>query len=676
MYKYAPTDFPIPPYSGTSSGMEFRKDINGLRAVAVLAVMLYHFGLPGFKGGFVGVDVFFVISGFLMTGIILKGMAQQSFSLSSFYLSRAKRIIPALAVLCAVLLVAGWFWIPPADYKQLGRHAASALGFISNFIFKNEDGYFDTFSQDKWLLHSWSLSLEWQFYLLYPLIVLFLCRKAANIRDRFKRIGLTLAGISLASFLLSAFITPFESAFAFYLLPTRIWELLAGGIVFLLAEKYTLQKSTATLTAFAGYILVFLSITLFSTDTLWPGYAAFVPVFGTALIIFARLPRTTLLDTTVLQKMGIWSYSIYLWHWPVMVALRHAGLELSPTADAFGLCASVALGAASFYLVETPLRRLKTFRTHPRLATAWGLAAVSVVLLCGFAVDKQKGLPERVRAEVRAIEAEVSQSKKGRPKQCAAGLKVFAAHDCQQDPPAFIVWGDSHSGPVFTTIEKAAQGARGRLYHMTCPPFSNAYLEAKKHSRHCPEFNDFVSDEIDAIPLHIPLFIVFRYSMYLHGFNEHPDLHIGLSYTDAASDSYDTYDESVNVYKERLKGSLCAMAEKGRPVFVLQPVPEIGIDVPRVLSRQLMFQGETSDINLLQSDYTQRQEIVQSILQEARADCGVQLLDPVPYLCKNGQCAGSENGVPLYTDDNHLSQTGSAKLLPLFIPTFNSTAAP
>jgi len=655
--------------------MEFRKDINGLRAVAVLAVMLYHFGLPGFKGGFVGVDVFFVISGFLMTGIILKGMTQQTFSLPSFYLSRAKRIIPALAVLCAVLLVAGWFWVPPTDYKQLGRHVASALGFISNFIFKNEDGYFDTFSQDKWLLHSWSLSVEWQFYLLYPLILMLLCRKAANIRDRFKHIGASLAVISLASFLLSAIITPVESAFAFYLLPTRFWELLAGGIVFLLAEKYTLQKSPATLTALAGYILVVLSIVLFSTDTLWPGYAAAVPVFGTALIIFARIPRTTLLDTAALQKIGIWSYSIYLWHWPVMVALRHAGLELSPTADAFGLLASIALGAASFYVVETPLRRLSIFRTRPRFAAAMGLGVISVVLLCGFAVDKQKGLPERVSAAVQAIETEVRQSKKGRPKQCATGLKVFAAHDCQQNPPGFIVWGDSHSDPVFTTIEKAANGARGRLYHMTCPPFPNAYLEAKKHSRHCPEFNDFVFDAVNAVPTDVPLFVIFRYSMYLHGFNEHPDLHIGLRYTDAKNDSYDEYSESVAEYKKRLKGSLCKMAEKGRPVFVLQPVPEMGIDVPRVLSRQLMFQGKTSDITLPYSDYIKRQEIVQNVLQSAQEDCGIQLLDPAPYLCTETACAGSESGVPLYTDDNHLSQTGSAKLLPLFKTAFDTTPA-
>ena len=149
----------------------FRQDINGLRAIAVIAVVLFHFNASWMPGGFAGVDVFFVISGFLMTGIIFRGIEQENFSILKFYVARANRIIPALAVLCLVLLVFGWFYLTPLDYKALGKHAASSVAFLSNIIYWRESGYFDAASHEKWLLHTWSLSVEWQFYILYPLVL-------------------------------------------------------------------------------------------------------------------------------------------------------------------------------------------------------------------------------------------------------------------------------------------------------------------------------------------------------------------------------------------------------------------------------------------------------------------------------------------------------------------------
>src|ERR1039457_4022433 len=154
----------------------FRQDINGLRAYAVAAVLLYHFGVPGFGGGFVGVDVFFVISGFLMTGIILTKLEARNFSLPDFYLARARRIIPALAVFCLALLVFGWFWLTPYTYKALGRYAVASITFVSNFVYQRGAGYFAEPAHDNWLLHTWSLSVEWQFYLLYPLLLLAVAR--------------------------------------------------------------------------------------------------------------------------------------------------------------------------------------------------------------------------------------------------------------------------------------------------------------------------------------------------------------------------------------------------------------------------------------------------------------------------------------------------------------------
>ena len=207
--------------------IDFRPDINGLRTWAVLAVVLYHFKVPGFGGGFVGVDVFFVISGFLMTSIIVRGLERDRFSVISFYMARARRILPALLVLCAVLLALGWFLLLPPDYKMLGTHSVTAVSFWSNLRFWQEAGYFDTSSHEKWLLHTWSLSVEWQFYLVLPLLLWGMWRIKPG---RAAQIGLT-SVVLVTSLLACIWLTPADPTQAFFGLHTRAWEMLAGGLL-------------------------------------------------------------------------------------------------------------------------------------------------------------------------------------------------------------------------------------------------------------------------------------------------------------------------------------------------------------------------------------------------------------------------------------------------------------
>ncbi|MBM3392738.1 MAG: acyltransferase, partial [Betaproteobacteria bacterium] len=205
----------------------FRADINGLRGIAVLAVVLYHFGVIGFGGGFVGVDVFFVISGYLMTKIILEPLSAQRFSLPAFYLARARRIVPGLAALCALLLLYGWYRLSPIDYKLLAKHVGSSLAFVSNQVFWKESGYFDADAHEKWLLHTWSLSVEWQFYLAYPLLIL-VARRLFGHRANF---AIVLWMLFVASLAWSAWLAFANPSKAFFLLPTRAWEMLAGGLI-------------------------------------------------------------------------------------------------------------------------------------------------------------------------------------------------------------------------------------------------------------------------------------------------------------------------------------------------------------------------------------------------------------------------------------------------------------
>lgn len=258
---------------------KFRSDINGLRAYAVLAVTLFHFQIPGFDGGFVGVDVFFVISGFLMTQILvnrMKFLESESWPslLFDFYLSRASRILPALVTLCTILLLAGWFFLLSYDLRKISAQTVSALTFLSNVKFWGDaDGeYFDSVSHEKFLLHTWSLSVEWQFYLFYPLVVLFIWHMFRSERYRYSAI----ASLFMASLALSIIVTPYKPTFAFYLLPTRTWELLAGALVFLMPARQCTPR-IAQITESAGFLLIFLSVVLFNKAAVWPGSQPLCP---------------------------------------------------------------------------------------------------------------------------------------------------------------------------------------------------------------------------------------------------------------------------------------------------------------------------------------------------------------------------------------------------------------
>lgn len=321
--------------------MNFRYDINGLRAIAVIAVVLFHFNPNLVPGGFAGVDVFFVISGFLMTSIILRGLENNTFNLFKFYVARANRIIPALAMLCLVLLVFGWFYLTSVDYRALGKHAASSMGFLSNVIYWRESGYFDSGSHEKWLLHTWSLSVEWQFYIIYP-VVLMALKRLLSIKN-LKR--LLVVG-TLLGFVFSVVVTMKRPDLAYYLLPTRAWEMMFGGLAFL--YPIAMGDKQKKLAEFVGLALIVLSYAFISSDVAWPGHWALIPVSGAYLIILANRQDSIITSNRIFQVLGKWSYSIYLWHWPVVV-FGYYDFKLWAL---FGIPLSIILGALSYFFVE------------------------------------------------------------------------------------------------------------------------------------------------------------------------------------------------------------------------------------------------------------------------------------------------------------------------------------
>ena len=336
--------------------MLYRNDINGLRAVAVIAVILFHFNDSLMPGGFVGVDVFFVISGFLMTGIIFRGFEQKNFVVLKFYIARANRIIPALAILCITLLLLGWLFITPIEYKILSQHVGSSLSFISNIIYWKEVGYFDAASNEKWLLHTWSLSVEWQFYLIYPLVLVGL-RKLISL----KKLKLTILCGTVLGFIFCIIVTNQWPNFSYYILPTRVWEMTIGGVAYL--YPFYIENKQKKLFEIFGLILIISSCFFISKESPWPGYLSFFPVLGTFFIIQANCRNSFFTSNLLFQKLGTWSYSIYLWHWVIVVANVKYGLELSIVMYIFS---SILLGCVSYYLFE----RRVTNKTMLLLITA------------------------------------------------------------------------------------------------------------------------------------------------------------------------------------------------------------------------------------------------------------------------------------------------------------------
>lgn len=327
--------------------MKFRYDINALRALAVIGVILFHFKVPYFEGGYSGVDIFYVISGYLMTKIVIEAILKNTFSFREFYSKRIKRIIPALLFMIITLLVVDFFILLPNDYQYVSKNATASLLFLSNILYWQSSGYFDPSSELNPLLHTWSLSVEWQFYLILP-IILVLLRKTLNFNKKQYLIFFIIS--TSITFIITCYLTKINPTASFYLLPTRSWEMVMGGIAYL-AEDY-LKKHKKPL-AHLGYLVLFLSLILLTTDLSWPGIYTLIPVLATFLIILTNQNDFTLLKHPAIQFTGKISYSLYLWHWPVFVTANYLGLPAGFASTLLLLIISFTLAYISFTYIES-----------------------------------------------------------------------------------------------------------------------------------------------------------------------------------------------------------------------------------------------------------------------------------------------------------------------------------
>jgi len=329
--------------------MNFRYDIGVLRAIAVIAVVFFHFQIPYFQGGFVGVDIFFVISGYLMTSTILKGFEKENFSFKSFYSKRAERILPALLFMLIVIAIVAAFTLLPKDIKTINEYAISSMLFISNIFYYLNSGYFDNSSQSNFLLHTWSLSVEWQFYIIYPLLLYPFRRLWTEHKHKITTIFGTLM---LLSFLAMIYFNESNNSFAFYMFPTRAWEMLLGGLVFFLQKEIKIDSLyRAIICSICYLVLCFCIYTYQEKDMIWPSYYTVIPVVATALIILCRW-ELSILKSSKVQFLGKISYSWYLWHWPLFVFTYYFALTENWVTISL-ILSSLTLASFSYYLIES-----------------------------------------------------------------------------------------------------------------------------------------------------------------------------------------------------------------------------------------------------------------------------------------------------------------------------------
>ncbi|MCD9494564.1 acyltransferase family protein [Photobacterium carnosum] len=636
--------------------MKFRTDINGLRALAVIAVVLFHFNSSWVPGGFAGVDVFFVISGFLMTGLIFRGLENNNFSILNFYVARANRIIPALSVVCLALLVFGWFYLTPLDYRTLGKHVTSSMGFLSNIIYWRESGYFDAVSHSKWLLHTWSLSVEWQFYMIYPVVLVLLkkCMSLTNIK-RLLVVG------TVVGFIFSVYATQRMPGASYFLFPTRAWEMMMGGLAFLYPLQ-SIKDTSKKYLEWAGIALILASYAFISKENLWPGYLALIPVLGAYLVIIANRSGSVITDNVVMQKVGLWSYSIYLWHWPVVVFGYYFEMQHW---EWIGIPISVVLGFCSYKFVESikfPALSSLSFKPIATFKPLWMVVSISFVsafvfAMNGFEFKEQKDviLASREKLNINKTTLDALSPHNEKPFLIGNSNNIRA-----------IIVGDSHAGAITSSISSILNLKKEGVLSFarsSCPFINDVDIKFGGKKIKCSESTKFNLNYIKSKYPSVPVFWVSRLSSRIYGYSRPVPMDLNFKYIPMIVYNGDDY---MGYVENKFLDTMCNIS-KNNGVYIVSPIPEMQKDSPTYISRALKRGVE--DKNILRTplkNHLKINEFVFRLYSNAEKKCAVNILSTEKYLCDDTYCFGDMDRRPLYVDFDHLSEYGNRLLSPMF----------
>ncbi len=642
----------MPPYNKPA----YRPDIDGLRAVAVLAVVFYHAGLPGFSGGFVGVDVFFVISGYLITQIVWSELENGRFSLSGFYLRRVKRIFPALFAVLAASSIAAYFLLIPEDLSVFGDSLNATVLFFSNFYWHKHTNYFAGPAIDKPLLHIWSLAVEEQFYAVWPLLLLLFRRFLPG-----KKLVYAVITLAVVSLILSEARLPDYQKDAFYFPWCRGWELMLGAL--LAVSPVTIRTSRlAGGLGLAGLAAIAAAASLFDLSTVFPGVSALLPCLGAALVIASGgtpNPAARLLAFEPIRRIGLISYSLYLIHWPLFSFAHQYFNRKLPLEPALAvIAASILLAYASWRFIETPFRTGQFSKPQ-----AFGAAAAIMagLYLCGAVFVRNEGFPSRLGSEVQASKAPAPDWGKYCRKTAIPGLK--AAEPCilgedRGNSYDFILWGNSHARHYTSAVSTLA--ANRKLSGMAfiqngCLPF----LNDRHLAANCKNLNGAVLRWLDEHPVKVAI-LAGRWRNHLKDYRRF------------------LADGSPSQNQGGFAQTLAMFAAKGVQVSILDQVPEFSQDVPRCVTRDL-FYGRDSEHCVMEpvaGAVAWRKEL-DGYFDYLHKEYSFTVANGNGALCGGEFCRARQGSVLLMIDDNHLSPAGSLLVAPyLSIPLLNAPLAP
>ncbi|GAA1672261.1 SGNH hydrolase domain-containing protein [Glycomyces endophyticus] len=672
----------------------WRPDIEGLRALAVGAVIAAHIGFFHSEGGFVGVDVFFVISGFLITSLLLRELDKtDTISLTGFYARRAVRLLPAASIVLAATLAAAWLWLPRTRLESIAIDAAAAaLNVVNLRLAREGTDYLNADAAPSPLQHFWSLAVEEQFYLLWPLMLLAIAMAARPLwgghfasaghlaRRRTAAVAVVLVCIGAASFFLSATRSGPDPIWSYFGIHTRAWELAAGAVVAIAAGRLKrLPSWAAAPLSWAGLVLVVASVFLIDERTTFPGTAAVLPVAGTALVIAAgcaphRFGATMLLGLAPAQYVGKISYGLYLWHWPlVMIGPAMLGIAEPRLRDYLVLMAAAfLLAVATFHLVENPIRMRRALVQVPSRALAMGGGLIAAALALSILASLQP-MPTASNEEATDITAgdatvwelleessdvdtvpanltpPLAEARLDQPVLYDDGC-VVERHDlavpehCWYGDPdggkTVVLFGDSHAAQWFPAVDQIAEASGWRLLVMTkaacsVPDVREYDPKILREYTECPEWKDGVYDLLDEIEPDAVVAATFDRKEVLA---DDPD----QAWIDGWVDSVERLQESAG------------------EVYYLADNPDLGHDVPECLA------ANPEDASSCVGDLAEsviEPERRQAVL-EAVAETGAHVVDPVPWICDvdGGTCPGIVGNLLVYRDSNHLTATFIAAL--------------
>lgn len=658
----------------------YRADIDGLRALAVVPVVLHHAEVPGFSGGYIGVDIFFVISGFLITGIIAREMQQERFSILGFYERRARRILPALMTVLMGTIIFGLFVLSPSALMKLGAAAAATALFVSNIWFwRASVDYFGTNAELDPLLHTWSLAVEEQFYIIVPIMLILIHRYLP------RRVMFGIASISLLSFLCAIFLVPSYPSAAFYVLPTRLWELGVGALLALgtIAAHSAASPEMSTqpvvpsvswttqIVSAAGLIAIVVPVVVYMPETPFPGWAALTPCLGTAAIIWAGSNAwvNRLLTIRPLVWIGLISYSLYLWHWPILAYLRviYIPEEIPHYILALAILSAVVFATLSLHFIERPFRdgRLRKL-SRPALLSGSAAALAGVVGLGGLIIIADGFstlMPSKARAAYAALDDHGLDKLRCNNKSAAKGFCSFGASNDDVGEIDILLWGDSHAAALRPGVNAYLEqiGQRGLSATLNgCAPLLAIERAENESLRSCSSFNTEVVETLQSRADISTVILAGRWAFVSEGTRVGAESGRPVRFVDQQSEVKG--EDNLPYFERGLSRTVNTILTMGRNVILIGSVPEIGWHVPELLGRYHRLGIEVPAVPDI-DDFRRRNTRVNAVLQHLAQQPSVSFIQLASQLCKP-DCTIAVGETPLYVDDDHLSRTGAESVLP------------